>query len=108
VGGFDVKRTIGIEFEGAKGTIEWDDEGLLDDFVVDFEDNIEKEEEVIDYLLTKKAFQIPESDEIDDFRTDYAYPTDHPVYFDLTLMELSARTGVKVDWREYPGVQPKP
>lgn len=88
-----------IAYEGKEGFIEWEEDKVYD-FVVEFEDNIKKEEEIIDYLMTKRKFIIPESNKIDDFRVDDAFPTDSDMYFRLALNELWAYTDVWVTWKK--------
>ena len=51
------------------------------------------------FLSTKRDFNIPESQKIDDFRVDTASPKDNIIYFELTMCTLFANTGVHVDWK---------
>lgn len=50
------------------------------------------------HLTIKRKFCIPESDKIDDFREDFAAPTDERTYMELALNTLFANTDVEVDW----------
>jgi len=53
---------------------------------------------ILSYLMTKREFQIPESQQLDDYRIDKAYPSDNITYFQLAMCTLWANTGVLVDW----------
>ena len=48
------------------------------------------------YLSTSQVFRIPESQQIDDYREDHAFPTENETYFRLTLNTLKVNTGVHV------------
>ena len=47
----------------------------------------------------KRKFQIPVSQELDDYRIDAAFPNENITYFELTLCNLCAETGVFVNWK---------
>ena len=58
-----------------------------------------KEKSAIEeYLNTKRDFRIPDSDAMDDFRIDRAFPKDSETYFRLALCSLWAETGIWVEW----------
>ena len=50
------------------------------------------------YLAKKREYQIPESNDIDDYRVDVAIPTDNLTFFELALSTLFAQTGIRVGW----------
>jgi hypothetical protein len=56
------------------------------------------EDEVEEYLHTKRLFRIPESNRLDDFREDVAYPYDNQTYLELAMCELYSHTDVWVNW----------
>jgi len=56
------------------------------------------EAEVDDYLRTKQVYWIPESQRIDDYREELAYPFDSLTHFELAMNTLWANTGVYVQW----------
>jgi len=84
-----------IRHEGKEGYVKYDEKNkevevyFPDDFI---------ETEVYNYLNNKRVFRIPESNRIDDFREDLAYPYDNMTYFELAMSSLWGHTGVLVDW----------
>ena len=87
--------SVEIMKNGEWGIITYDEEAKAAG--VDFPDenviaNVEE------YLYTKKEFNIPESDRLDDYRVDKARPVDELTFFELALCTLYVETGVWVDW----------
>lgn len=97
-----MRRKVGIKANDKEGYVFWETENP-DDFEV-FHPDDDVFEMVIDYLLTQREFWIPESQRVDDYRIDEAFPTDNETYFSLALSELYANTGVWVDWGKYLAV----
>ena len=64
---------------------------------VDFPDE-EVKGKIMKYLNTLREYKIPESQGIDDFRTELKLPTESTMYLELALNALWAHTGVFVDW----------
>lgn len=89
-------EVVFIHFENKEGRIVYDPENLAD-FKVEFPDEAKREEIEI-YLKSEREFWIPESDAIDDYRTDKARPIDDIIYFELSLSSLYGHTQVFVHW----------
>jgi len=51
-----------------------------------------------EYFNQRKEFKIPETDEIDDYRTDVVKPIEDSMYFDLSLCSLWNALGIWVEW----------
>jgi len=54
--------------------------------------------DIEEYLSTNRVFKIPESQEIDDFREEFASPLESKTHFELAMCTLYGETGVWVDW----------
>lgn len=91
-----MKRIVGIQWQGLTGSITWNTD-MVDDFEVVFPDE-DKWREIMDYLATPRECKIPESQKVDDYRTELAYPTDSAMHFSLALSSLYGVTDVKVIW----------
>ena len=87
---------VGIKKDDLQGTITWT-ENDEKNYVVDFPDK-KTVKAINKYLHTEREYQIPESNEIDDYRIDKAKPIDGPTYFLLALNTLWANTDVWVIW----------
>ena len=89
--------TIGIQDKNTstKGTVIYDPD--TKEVKVNFP-NSELDQEVKQYLTTKRTYRIPVGPGIDQDREDVAFPTDSAMYFDLAMCCLYAKTGVWVDW----------
>ena len=77
------------------GTVEYNESQHTID--VKFLD-VKHKKEIEKYLHTKRKFKIPESNKMDDFRVDSAYPYDNLTYFELAMCELYTNTGIWVEW----------
>jgi len=86
---------VNIIYKDLEGFVEYDEEEQRVD--VDFPD-VRAARKIEDYLNTKRAFKIPESDRIDDFRIDHAFPYEERTYFEIAMCELFSELGVWVDW----------
>ena len=79
----------------AKGEVVYDEEeGQI---TVTFEDETTRKE-VETYLSTERAFKIPQSNRIDDYKILFAMPSENKMYFELSMSELYAKTGIWVNW----------
>ena len=78
-----------------KGSIEYFENRKQ--FTVVFSNAITKSK-IEHYLKTKRLFNIPISQEIDDYRVDKEFPVKSEMYFSLTLCALFTKTGVWVHW----------
>jgi len=86
---------IGISYKGYKGFVSYNLKKKI--ITVEFNHPIKKG--VVErYLGTRQEFKIPESNKIDDYRIDVAFPKDEQTYFELAMNELYTKTGVFVDW----------
>jgi hypothetical protein len=86
---------VGIKFEGQTGWVEYD-EGKKE-FKV--EHPVKTVAELVTkYLNAKQEFQIPESQQIDDFRVDVVLPGENRMYAELALSSMWGKTGVEVLW----------
>ena len=54
--------------------------------------------DIEEYLQTKRVFRIPESDDIDDYREDFAFPFENIIYFELAMSNLYTNLDVWVNW----------
>ena len=89
-------QEIGIEYpkNGKKGIVIYD----IDNKTITIDFDHSKKKEVKKYLAKKREFKIPESQKIDDYRIDKAYPKDSQTYFELAMCELYTHTDVWADW----------
>lgn len=88
-----MKRKATIQANGKKGVIHYADDVRPVPFSVDHPDQ-EIVKKVTDYFQTRREFNIPESNKIDDYRVYTAMPTDTPTYFELSLCTLHIKTGI--------------
>jgi hypothetical protein len=86
---------VGIKHEGKIGTVTYD-EGKKKFKVEHPDKSVIKA--VTEYLNTKQEFQIPESQQIDDFRVDRVLPGESKMYAELALSSMHGKTGVLVLW----------
>jgi hypothetical protein len=86
---------VGIKHEGKTGTVTYD-EGKKEFSVQHPVKTVA--ELVTKYLNTKQEFQIPESQQIDDFRVDRVLPGESKMYAQLSLSTMHGKTGVWVLW----------
>jgi len=86
---------VKILYEDKEGFVKYNEEDQ--EVSIDFPDE-EMADEIERFLTSHRAFRIPESDRIDDFRVDYAYPYEERTYFELAMCELFSETGVWVNW----------
>lgn len=83
-----------------RGMVRYDPE--TKEVEVEFPDS-EARARVEAYLQSPRTFFIPQSDEIDDYASVTARPTDDESFFDLAMCGLWSNTGVWVDWGRMPG-----
>ncbi|MFC1876624.1 hypothetical protein ACFL2E_05045 [Thermodesulfobacteriota bacterium] len=88
---------VDIKGFGKEGQIEFDDSNPVKYSVIFPDEKIR--EQIIQYLNTPQEYRIPESQRIDDFRIDWAKPTDDMMYFDLALCTLHNELGLWVAWK---------
>lgn len=86
---------VKVSYKGQEGYVQYN-EDTKDIQVVFPNDTIGSE--IDTYLNTKRIYRIPESQKIDDFREELAYPSDGMMYFELAMCELWANTDVYVHW----------
>jgi len=92
------EREIKITGAGAVGLLTYDSENPRG-FVVDHPDP-DLSAEVRRFLTTRRRYMIPESNRIDDFRTDHVLPVSSEQYLLLALSEMAAEIGV--EWAPIP------
>lgn len=86
---------VKIRKGGKEGTIEYSEKDMIPKILFPDAESVSIIES---YLTTKRRFQIPESDEMDDYRIDEEVPTLNEMYFALALCTLHTETGFWVDW----------
>ena len=86
---------VGISFSNQQGSVRYIPS--TQNLTVDFPDP-EIRKKVERYLVTKRVYFIPESQVIDDYREEWAVPTDSLMHMKLALCMLHSKTGVWVDW----------
>ena len=87
---------IQIIYNDLNGSITYDTG--IQEIIVDFPDK-EKQAEIEDFLAVKKIYRIPESNKIDDYREELAFPFESTMHFELALCELWSETDVFVNWK---------
>ena len=87
---------VAIKFESKKGFVHYNEQ--TKEITVELPDEVVKKK-VENYLSTRRVFRIPESNRLDDFRENYAYPFENVTYFKLAMSTLYNNTNVWVDWR---------
>jgi len=90
-----MKVSISNEETGIKGTVYYN-EGQKD-IIVSLPDP-ESVKLVRSHLTKIRSFNIPESDEIDDYRIDKVKPTESEQYMRLALCTLHTETDFWVHW----------
>lgn len=86
---------VDIELALDQGWVKYDEK---EKEVSVFFPNLNMQRRVKKYLITKREFIIPESQQMDDFRIDNKKPTDGLTYFYLAMSTLMANIGPRVDW----------
>jgi len=79
---------VKIKYDGKIGKIDYEDTKPVK-FTIDFPSlplNIRRK--IVEYFNTKRDFIIPESQKIDDYRTERAKPADDIGYFEQSLSNL--------------------
>lgn len=84
---------VEITKDDKRGSVEYDEQTHL--VSVEFDG---PSTAVARHLTGKRAFRIPESRRIDDFREETARPTESRMHMELALCTLYAETGFWVDW----------
>jgi hypothetical protein len=87
---------VAIHNDDAKGFVHYNES--TKEIVVEFPDGSVKKK-VENYLHKRRAYKIPESQRIDDYRVDNEYPYTSKMYFELAMCTLYHNTNVWVDWR---------
>lgn len=91
-----MKTTVDLQYEDKKiGEISYDEDTKR--IVISGDHPVLKKAKK--FMEKKRKFQIPVSQELDDYRIDTAFPNENITYFELTLCTLCAETGVFVNWK---------
>jgi len=92
-----IEMRVSISANGERGRIEYDE--YTRQVMVTFPDRA-TEKRIQEYLTTERAYLMPESHVLDDYREEKAIPTQSGMHMERALCTLFSRTGVAVDWND--------
>lgn len=85
---------VPVTSDKGRGTVVYNDSGIAE---VTFSDE-EQKHQIKRYLSTAQKFNIPQSQEIDDFDIVKAVPITDRCYYELAMSTLHAKYGIYVNW----------